>query len=304
MTKSLRHLDFVSLCVMSLILWWHPLVSTLGLALRKDEYTHILLIFPISAALIYLEWRSGNAQPKPNFRSGSVLLLLAVLAGLVGSRWLGPAGRPPDIQLSLSMLALVTWWIGSFVFCFGTRVSWMCVFPLCFLLWLVPFPEFALNGIVSFLQQGSASTSHLLFAAAGVPVTQEAVVLSIPGLTIEVAKNCSSIRSSMMLWVTTMVLAQLLLRSTWRKALVIAIAIPLAIVKNGLRIFAIAILTTRVDRGFMTGKLHQDGGVVFFMISLVVVFALLWILRRGEAPVLPAPALRPVGLKSLAGNID
>jgi exosortase len=202
------------------------------------------------------------------------------------------------------MLALVTWWIGSFVCCFGTRVFRMCVFPLCFLLWLVPFPEFALNGIVSFLQQGSASASHLLFAAVGVPVTQDGVVLSIPGLTVEVAKECSSIRSSMMLWVTTVVLAQLLLRSTWRKALLIAIASPLAIVKNGLRIFAIAILTTRVDRGFMTGKLHQDGGVVFFMISLVVVFALLWILRRGEAPVLPAPALRPVGPQSLAGNID
>lgn len=304
MTKSLRHLEFVSLCVLSVILWWHPLVSTLGLALRKDEYTHILLILPISAALIYLEWRSGKAQPKPNFRSGSVLLLLAVLAGLVGSRWWRSVGLPPDIQLSLSMLALVTWWIGSVVSCFGSRVFRMCVFPLCFLLWLVPFPESALNGIVSFLQQGSASASHLLFAAAGVPVTQDGVVLSIPGLTIEVARNCSSLRSSMLLWVTTMVLAQLLLRSTWRKAFVIAIAIPLAIMKNGLRIFVIAILSTRVDRGFMTGKLHLEGGVVFFMISLVVVFALLWILRRGEAPVLPAPALRPVGPQTLAGNIE
>jgi hypothetical protein len=53
--------------------------------------------------------------------------------------------------------------------------------------------------------------------------------------------------------------------------------------KNGLRIFAIAMLTTRVDRGFMTGELHKDGGVVFFM-----VLALLWILRRAEDHVLPA----------------
>jgi exosortase len=304
MTKSLRHFDFVSLCVLSLILWWHPLVSTLELALRKDEYTQILLILPISAALIYLEWRSGNAQPEPNFRSGSVLLLLAVLVGLVGTRWWGPAVRPPDIQLFLSMLALVTWWIGSFVAGFGTSVFRMYAFPLYFLLWLVPFPQFALSHIVSFLQHGSASAAHLLFAAVGVPVTQDGFALSIPGLTIEVTKECSSIRSSTLLWVTTMVLAQLLLRSPWRKALVIVTAIPLAVMKNGLRIFAIAVLATRVDRGFMIGKLHHDGGIVFFMISLLVVFALLWILRRGEAPVLPAPALRPVSPQGLAGNID
>jgi exosortase/archaeosortase family protein len=89
--------------------------------------------------------------------------------------------------------------------------------------------------------------------------------------------------------------AQLLLRLPWPKALVIVTAIPLAVMKNGLRIFAIAMLTTRVDRGFMTGKLHKDGGVVFFMISLVVVLALLWILRRAEDRVLPAPASRSVG---------
>src|ERR1700730_4265168 len=78
MTKSLRHLEFVFLCVLSLILWWHPLVSTMGLALRKDEYTHILLILPVSAALIYREWRANNPRPDPNFRTGSALLFVAV----------------------------------------------------------------------------------------------------------------------------------------------------------------------------------------------------------------------------------
>jgi len=94
----------------------------------------------------------------------------------------------------------------------------MCVFPLCFLLWLVPLPEFALNHIVSFLQKGSAYAANLLFAIAHVPVTQDGLRLTIPGLTLEVAEECSSIRSSLMLLVTTIVLAHLLLRSAWDKA--------------------------------------------------------------------------------------
>ena len=97
------------------------------------------------------------------------------------------------MQLSLDMLAVVTWWIGSFDCCFGTRICRMSVFPLCFLLWLVPLPEFALNHIVNFLQQGSAYAARLLFVIAGVPVTQDGLRLTTPGLTLEVAEECSSI---------------------------------------------------------------------------------------------------------------
>jgi exosortase len=125
--------------------------------------------------------------------------------------------------------------------------------------------------------------ARVLFLAAGVPVTQHGLILSIPNLDIEVASECSSIRSSLMLIVIAMVLAQLFLRSPWRKALVVAAAIPLSVAKNGLRIFTIAELGTRVDPGFLTGKFHHHGGIVFLGIAVVAVCAVLWALRKGEA---------------------
>src|SRR5208337_4999468 len=215
MNRSYAYPRFVLLCLVSLVSWRTAIIATLGLALRNDAYTHILLIIPISISLIVSEWRSRKPQPEPNFRAGLALLVPAILIGVIGGGWWGPASLPAGVQLSLGMLAVVIWWIGSFVCCFGTRISRMYVFPLCFLLWLVPLPEFALNHIVSFLQQGSACAANLLFATAGVPVTQDGVQLTIPGLTLEVAEECSSIRSSLMLLVTTMVLAHLLLRSAW-----------------------------------------------------------------------------------------
>jgi exosortase len=139
-----------------------------------------------------------------------------------------------------------------------------------------------LNVIIALLQQWSAWTAYAFFAVFGIPVTQDGVLLTIPGLTLQVAQECSSIRSSSMLLVTTMVLAQLLLRSPWRKALVIGLAVPLSVAKNGLRIFTIAMLGTKIDRGYLTGRFHHQGGIVFFAIALIGVFALLWIFRRGE----------------------
>ena len=273
---------------------FRPLFRTFQLAATSDEYTQILLTFPISIALIWAERKRLPEQPRSSVAYGLVVLSVAALLGVLSMVWF--SRNTADVQLSAQMLALVIWWIGSFVLCFGTRTSRLLVFPLGFLLWMVPLPAFALHGIIRCLQQGSAMSAKMLFAAAGVPLIQDGLQLSIPGLTIEIAKECSSIRSSLMLMVTTMVIAQVFLRSPLRKAFVIALAVPLSVAKNGLRIFTIAMLGTRVDPGFLQGRLHHSGGIVFFAIALVLVFALLLLLERGERRSPARPELKAVVL--------
>jgi exosortase len=256
-------------------------MSTLALALRDDAYTHILLILPISVVLIVTE--RNRREPRPSFRAGSALLVLAAMAGVAGLELARAGIITADLRLSLEMFAVVTWWIASFIFCFGGRIFQTCIFPLCFLLWLIPIPNIALNHVVYFLQQGSASAARFLFTIAGIPVSQDGAVVAIPGLTLEIAKECSSIRSSLMLVVTTMVMAHLLLRSIWGKALVILATIPLSIAKNGLRIFILSVLAVYVDPGFLKGRLHHQGGIVFFLLSLASLSALIWLVGWAES---------------------
>ena len=226
-----------------------------------------------------------RVHPMPSAASfilrGTVFIASSAVRTTVGSIKTA-SEMPPDLRLSLSMIAVVTWWIGSVVLCFGIRAFHAFMFPLCFLYLLVPLPTFALDQATHFLQLQSALAARVLFMVAGVPVTQDGIMLSIPALDIEVARECSSIRSSAMLVITTMVLAHLFLHSNWRKGLLIAAAIPIAAMKNGLRIFVISQLGTRVDPGFFDGDLHHRGGVIFFAISLVVMTVLLWGLRRTE----------------------
>jgi exosortase len=293
-TTRTQFLPFAFLCALSIAFWLHPLVGTFRLALANDAYTHILLILPLSAALIYLDTKYPDSKalpmPQPSPRVGAALLALALLTGGY-SRW-GMAAAPDDVRLSLGMLALVIWWIASVLLCFGTRTFSSFLFPLCFLFLLVPIPGFAVSGIVEFLQYQSAFAARIMFRVVGVPVTQDGIMLSIPNLDIEVARECSSIRSSLMLVVTTLVLAHLFLRSWWRKVLLVAAAIPLSVAKNGLRIFTIAELGTRVDPGFLNGKIHHHGGIVFFGVSVVAVGALLWVLHRTEFPTLEASCVQ------------
>jgi exosortase len=272
---------FLALVTSSLLIGWRPLYQTFALSWRNDEYTQILLILPISAALIFLHRQTFRTLSGWRFRTGLVLLIAAV--AIACSIWFMTYRLPADERLALEMFALVLWWIGSFSFCFGTGTARGLMFPLLLLFGLVPLPDAALNGLIALLQDGSAWSAHALFAAFGVPVVQHGIFLTIPNLTIQIAQECSSIRSSSMLFITTLVLAQLLLQSPWKRMLVIFLSIPLSVAKNGLRIFTIAMLGTRVDPGYLTGRLHHQGGILFFLIALVATFALIGICQRGES---------------------
>lgn len=280
---SRRLLVLAVMGLISLAIWWRSLISSLGLALRDDQYTHLLLILPLTITLIWLEWKPQGSQPESG-KSAPLIGVLLVSAGVLAriAIWIQVLRLPDDQQLCIDMTALVIWWIGVFLISFGASAFRRALFPLCFLFWIIPLPEVVLSPIVSLLQQGSVESGRLLFALFGVPVAQYGTKLTIPGLTVEVARECSSIRSSLMLLVTTMVLAQVNLRSRWRKAMIIAAAIPLSVAKNGLRIFVLAILTTRVDHSFISGSLHHEGGVIYFAIALAVVILLIWIARRAE----------------------
>jgi exosortase/archaeosortase family protein len=107
-------------------------------------------------------------------------------------------------------------------------------------------------------------------------------VFSLPGITIEVAEECSGIRSSLILLIMSLLAGHLYLRSAWTKTLLSAATLPLGIVKNGIRIVTLTLLSIYIDPSFLTGQLHQKGGIVFFLLALVILAPVLWLLQRLE----------------------
>jgi exosortase len=114
-------------------------------------------------------------------------------------------------------------------------------------------------------------------------VLREGFVFHLPRFNIEVAEECSGIRSSMALLILALLVAHFRLRSFWKKALFMACGLFLMILKNGIRIVSLTVLAMHVDPSFLYGKLHHQGGVVFFLLSLLLLAPLLWLLQRGES---------------------
>ena len=117
---------------------------------------------------------------------------------------------------------------------------------------------------------------------ANIPFSRDGVVIALPTVTIEIAQECSGIRSSLILVIAGLVLGHLFLGKTWSKFVLVALLVPLTIAKNALRIFTLSTLGIYVNPSFLTGRLHHQGGIVFFAASFVALWGMVWTLQNFE----------------------
>jgi exosortase len=277
-----RTIRLILFTILLLGAFWAPLKSLVEFSLQNESASHILLIPVVSLFLLV----SGRARIFTNVRTdllaGLSLLLAGLVAGWFAHRQLAALGQQD--YLSATTVSLLLAWLGLFLLCYGTRSFRAAFFPLLFLLLMIPIPQSLLASAILFLQKGSTSFAYHLFKLCRVPVYRDGFLLSLPGITIEVAQECSGIRSSLALFITALLAGHLYLRRVWTKAVLCSTIVPLVIVKNGLRIAALTLLSLYVDRGFLFGRLHHEGGVVFFLLALGIEVPILWLLWRVESP--------------------
>ncbi len=149
---------------------------------------------------------------------------------------------------------------------------------------MVPLPDVVLDRAIYALQEGSTEIAYLIFQAVGTPVLRHGFLLSLPGVAIEVAKECSSIRSSIALFITCLLAAHLYLRTGWKMLLLVLLSFPLSLIKNGIRIATLTLLSIYVDPGFLTGRLHHEGGFVFFLLAMLILWPVFSWLKNSEKP--------------------
>jgi exosortase len=234
----------------------------------------------MSVSLVYFRRRIAFASARFCFSKGISLLVVGI-----GVSWLAQEHltslRGQDL-LSVVVLSIVLLWIAGFLLCYGAQSFRAALFPLFFLLLMIPIPTVVLEGIVLGLQKGSAVMTYGLFKLLGVPVLWRHFKFLLPGVEIEIAEECSGIRSSLALFITSMLAGYLFLQSTWRRAVFSLLTVPVVILKNAARIVTISSLGVYVDPGFLHGRLHRYGGLPFSLVSLAILVPLFLALQRSE----------------------
>jgi len=264
-----------------------PVSRFVRYSFSNDNASHSILIPAICLWLLYLERRRIFATLDSDVPTGVALFFAGALAAAVaffsGSHWSALN------QLSLYVFALLLLWVAAFAFLFGRSALRLSSFPLTFLLFTIPFPDFLLDRSIYYLQRGSAEIAAVLFDWSGVPVLRDGFVFHFARVNIEVARECSGIRSSIALLILAILVAHFYLRTFWKQVLLVVAGLFVMILKNGIRIVTLTLLATYVDPGFLYGRLHHEGGVVFFLLGLLILAPVLWLLERSE-PRPPAAA--------------
>lgn len=274
-----RNLVFLLLAAVALILAYTPISALYG-SDKSEYYSHIPLIPLVSIYLIFIKRKEIFANVNASLAVGAPVMLLGVALFAIGILW--GASLDKNNYASLIAFSIFVFINGAFLLCYGTQAYRRALFPLLFLIFIVPIPTALMDRIIYFLQAGSTAFTNLLFMASGAPFIREGFVFHLPNVSVEVAKQCSGIRSGMAIFMVALLAGYLFLKSYWKIIFLVICAVLIAMLKNGIRIVTLSLLGNYVDPQILASSLHREGGIPFFIVALLLLAPILFFLRRSE----------------------
>ncbi|HEV7268400.1 MAG TPA: exosortase A [Falsiroseomonas sp.] len=245
----------------------------------SETYNHCWLILPIAA---WLAWsrrdRLAGLPPQPN-------LLFALLALPIGLAWLAAERLGIMEGRQLTALALLPVLVLSVL---GWRVARAMAAPLAYLFFLVPFGAFT----TPMLQTITARMVDLGLDVVGIPHYVDELIIETPAGTFLVAEACAGLRFLIAAIAFGALYAFVMFRSPGRRLAVMALAVVVPIIANGLRALGIVVLGSYLGSAEAAAADHILYGWIFFSIVMLLLI-LVGLPFREDGPGAAQPAARP-----------
>jgi len=178
---------------------------------------------------------------------------------------------------------------GGVWYILGSTVVRCIRFPLLFLALAIPPPYFVLGDIRLLLKEFATRLSAEILLLMGAPAAPEGNMLLVGDHQFEVADACSGIRSLMAILTTAVFVGYLVKSGFWKGILLCAMAIPVTIAVNIVRILTVAIAFIEFDIDLSSGWSHDLLGYTTYALSFALLFGIWWLLdwRSIESPAPP-----------------
>jgi exosortase len=271
-----RHV-VAALLVCAGVVWQYAgtLSSLVSQWASDDDYSHGFFVVPLA---VFFAWERRDAlrraSPAPNV-VGLLLIagsLVVFLAGILGA------------ELFLTRVSLVGVLAGSVLFVWGWQYFRILLFPLAFLLLMIPLPAIVFNQIAFPLQLLASQVGEHVISAAGVPVLREGNVLQLANTNLEVAEACSGIRSLVSLVMLGIVLGYFTEPRIPGRILIALSAIPIAIAANASRVAGTGLASHWVGPAAAEGFFHTFSGWLMFVVAFVGLLAVQRVVARIHLP--------------------
>ena len=229
------------------------------------NYSHGFLI-PLIVGYFVWERREEfkQAEVKP-CNWGVLLLLFGVVTLLI-------ATIGAELFTMRSSLILVI--AGLILFILGKEHFRILLFPLAFLLFMVPLPYLIYDSVAFPLKLFAAKAATATLQFVDVPVLREGNIITLPNITLEVADACSGIRSLISLIALGVVYAYFTQRALWKRVVLVVATVPIAIFTNASRVVFAGFLAQRFNPDLAEGFFHGASGWLLFMLAFLMLFGL------------------------------
>jgi exosortase len=225
-----------------------------------DNYSHGFLIVPIA---LFLAWERRDKVLSLPLRP-SYLGLVGVL-GSVAVLAAGTLG----VELFLTRVSMIGVLASSIVFLFGWAHLRALVFPVAFLILMVPLPAIIFNQITFPLQLLASQAGEFGLASLHIPVLREGNIIVLARTKLEVVEACSGIRSLVSLLTLGIVYAYFIdKRAPVRWAIALS-AVPVAIISNAMRITGTGVAAHYYGPEAAEGFFHSFSGWAVFVVAFV-----------------------------------
>ncbi|GGB72982.1 exosortase A [Blastomonas aquatica] len=234
------------------MIWWD-----------SSTFNHILLI-PFILGWLVLQRQDELKRIVPSAWWPGLVVMAAAATGWV-------LGEAAGVALARH-LALVMFLQGSTLALLGPQVARALLFPLAYAFFLVPVGE----ELVPRLQVITADISMALLGMTGIPAHIEGVFISTPTALFRVAEACSGVKFLIAMFAYGVLVANVCFKSWPRRIGIVALAIVVPVLANGVRAFGTIYIAHHHGLDFAAGFDHIFYGWVFFALVLLLVMAIGW----------------------------
>jgi exosortase A len=239
--------------------------------INLPDFSHGFLIPIVSFYFVYERRKQFSVLSPSSNWAGLGLIIFGILLLLLGNL------ATEYFTMRFSMLMVFG---GIILFLLGKEFFKILLFPLIFLIFMIPIPSILMDRITFPMQLFASKVAANTLYLVGIPVLREGNVMLLANTSLEVAEACSGIRSLISLLALSIVFAYLSQKETWKRILLVLSTFPIAIIANAARVSGTGILAHYYGDSVAQGFFHGFSGWILFVVAFVCLFLLGALLAR------------------------
>jgi exosortase A len=253
------------------LLYFRVLQGLVSDWIHMPDFSHGFLIPLVSLYFVYERRKQYSVLSPSGNWAGLLLLLFGVVLLLLGNL------ATEYFTMRFSILVVLG---GIILFLLGKECFKTLLFPVIFLIFMIPIPSILMDRITFPMQLFASKVAARSLYLIGIPVLREGNIIQLANTSLEVAEACSGIRSLISLLALSVVFAYFSQKTTLKRTLLILSTFPIAIIANAARVTGTGILAHYYGDKVAQGFFHGFSGWILFVVAFICLFVVGSLLSR------------------------